>query len=83
MNWKAEQMRKCYYFVKYGPQIRLSEKCVSEQEACKYCFGMVDLNRMSILCVGPRHPKYLSNAKVQELNDQLDVLHKTKIGVEV
>lgn len=76
-------MRKCYYFVKYGPQTRLSEKCLNESEACKYCFGMFDLKRMSILCVGPRHPKYLSREKVQELNDKLDVLHKIKIGVEV
>ena len=63
-----------YYYCKYGEHTRLSEKCGSKKEAALYCFGVTD--RVSVIKIGPRHPKYLRRLTLTALQKQLDEAHQ-------
>lgn len=67
-----------YYYCAYGHVIRVSQKCRSEAEAAKYCFGVTD--RVTCLNVGSRSPAYFSQKKKAELQAQLTEMHKQRIA---
>jgi hypothetical protein len=74
---------KKYYMCAYGGSIRYSRKCESEDAAAKYCFGVMD--RVTVLCIGTRAPKYqyMARKALHELQVRLVALHKSRTGNDI
>ena len=70
-----------YYLCAYGNTTRLSIKCSSKEEAAKYCYGVVD--NVTVLNLGGRSPKYVTNAKKKEWHNTLSKLHKSQTGFDL
>lgn len=65
---------KQYYLCAYGPDsIRVSEKVETEREAAIYTYGVT--RGVTVLPIGTRMPKYLSQKRRVDLYTQLRELH--------
>ncbi len=64
-------MKKHYYYVRWVHALRFAE-AYSIEDACKDAYGMVSTD-MEVKDLGTRHPRYFSNKKKFELqNDPKD-----------
>ena len=69
---------KNYYLCAYGNQFRVSHKCSSEEEAARYCWGVVD--GVTVLSIGPRNIRYLTFKRRAEFENKLRSFHHQRTG---
>ena len=70
-----------WYAVAYGSTIRLAKE-ISMKNACLYCFGICDPDRMTVMKY-PKNPKYISVKLKTEYMGKLKQRHLEKTGCEI
>ena len=72
------KIKRSYYFCAYGNQYRVSLPCSSEEDAAKYCWGVVQ--GVTVVNIGPRNVRYLTSKRRTELENQLRSFHHQRTG---